>query len=81
MTPDPIHNPELHLMEERDLLVDEESVGHPDELDVLRPHHQLLQVLRPLERQPRVSPELAGGRIKIGQTEFELQNKKHYGNC
>ena len=45
MTPDPIHNPELHLMEERNLLVDEERVGHPDELDVLGPHHQLLQVL------------------------------------
>ena len=45
MTPDPIHNPELHLMEERDLLVDEEGVWDPDELDVLRPHHQLLQVL------------------------------------
>ena len=28
-----------HLVEERDLLVDEESVGHPDELDVLGPHH------------------------------------------
>ena len=58
-------------MEERYLLVDEEGVWHPDELDVLGPHHQLLQVLWPLEREPRVSPELAGGRIKIGQTELE----------
>ena len=27
------------------LLVDEESVRRPDEVDVLRPHHQFLQVL------------------------------------
>ena len=31
------------LMEAGDLLVDEEGVGYPDELDVVRTHHQLVQ--------------------------------------
>ena len=30
-------------MEAGDLLVDEEGVGDPDELDVVRTHHQLVQ--------------------------------------
>ena len=41
MTPNPIHNPELHLMEERNLLVDEERVGHPDLVDVVSSNNQL----------------------------------------
>ena len=40
-------------MEGGHLLVDEEGVGDPDEPDVLRPHHQLLDPeVRPVEPEP-----------------------------
>ncbi len=41
------------------LFVDKKRVRCPDEVNVLGPHHQLLQPLPPLKLQPRVSPELA----------------------
>ena len=41
------------LVEGGDLLVDEEGVGDPDEPDVLRPHHQLLDPeVGPVEPEP-----------------------------
>ncbi len=46
------------------LLIDEEGVRHPDELDVLSPHHQLLQPGPLGEREPRVSPKLAEVHVK-----------------
>ena len=46
------------LVEQSDLLVDEERVRHPDELDVLRAHHQLLQVRLFIKGQAGVHPEL-----------------------
>ena len=47
------------FVEGGDLLVDEESVRHPDEPDVLRPHHQLLDTkVGPVELEPVVWPEL-----------------------
>ena len=47
------------LVEQGNLLVDEEGVGDPDELDVLRPHHQLLQVWLFVKGQSRIHPELS----------------------
>ena len=47
-----------HLMKERNLLIDKEGVWDPNQPDVLGSHHQLLQILRPLKRQPGVCPEL-----------------------
>ena len=47
------------FVEGGDLLVDEEGVRHPDEADVLRPHHQLLDTkVGPVELEPVVGPEL-----------------------
>ena len=41
------------LVEGGHLLVDEEGVGDPDEADVLRPHHQLLDPeVGPVEPEP-----------------------------
>ena len=45
-------------MKESNLLIDKEGVRDPNQPDVLSSHHQLLQILRPLKRQPGVCPEL-----------------------
>ena len=45
-------------MKESDLFIDKEGVWDPYQPDVLGSHHQLLQILRPLKRQPGVCPEL-----------------------
>ncbi len=45
-------------MEVGGLLVDEEGVRHPDLVDVLRAHHQLVQRGRLLEGEARVRPKL-----------------------
>ncbi len=50
-------------MEVGRLLVDEECIRNPDEVDVLSTDDQLLQARAPLERQPGVSPELSGANI------------------
>ena len=47
------------VVEVSGLFVDEECVGHPDQLYVLGAHHQLLQAALGLERQTGVAPELA----------------------
>lgn len=46
-------------MKVRGLFVDKEGVWHPDELNVLGPHHQLLEAAPPLELEAGVTPELA----------------------
>ena len=47
-------------MEGRHLLIDEECVRNPDETNVLRSHHQLLDPkVGPVELEPIVAPELS----------------------
>ena len=49
-----------YRVKESDLLVDKEGVGNPDEADVLRPDHQLVDPkVHRVEGQPGVGPELA----------------------
>ncbi len=47
------------LVKVRAFLVHKERVWHPDLLNVLRAHHQLLEAGPALEREAGVAPELA----------------------
>ncbi len=58
------------------LFVDKERVRHPDELNVLCAHHQLLEASPPLELQAGVAPELAevhvqGEVLQVGSVDRE----------
>ncbi len=46
-------------MKVRGLFIDKERVWHPDQLNVLSPHHQLLEAAPPLELEAGVTPKLA----------------------
>ena len=49
-----------YRVKESDLFVDKECVRHPDETDVFRPHHQLVDPkVHRVEGEPGVGPELA----------------------
>ena len=47
------------LVEVGCLLVDEERIRDPDQVDVLSTNDQLLQTWPPLKGQPRIGPELS----------------------
>ena len=49
-----------YRVKESNLFVDKECVGHPDEADVLGPHHQLVDPeVHRVKGEPGVGPELA----------------------
>lgn len=54
-----------YRVKESDLFVDKECVRHPDETDVFRPHHQLVDPkVHRVEGEPWVCPELAEVHVK-----------------